>query len=172
MKKDIQFDKYGYGVKSSSRCKYNSELKVFIHYVSSFKKEKECFVLSVECKNSNLIKNIIQQKEIEKLMKSMTIIESIAYVISNKYGYMQNYAGEYDLIELIDKIPEDIIINNEAIKELLQNLPQDNKFILFFVANKIKGRRSYLEEQKKIKEAKKNEINKEYETVIQELNLN
>ena len=151
MKKELQFDKYGFAVKDSYRNTYKtshgSMLEVKICYVNNSKEDEVCFELPKQFKSSGLIKNINKQKRIVTYFKEKTITEAIAFVINSEYGYMENFTCQYDLIGLIEQIPEDLIMNNEAIKELLKNLPQDNECLLSFISNKIKEKRHYIMEK-------------------------
>lgn len=154
MKNEINVDKYGFILYDTERERQHGKLYSHMHYGNE--KTLEDVIISLHYAHKGLLKDIAKHKELVKKFQSMNIVEAYAYTISQTYGFMRDFERTVGLISIVGEMPNSIIVNNEAIKELLLNLPQQNKFLIAHVGNLIKEKR----QQIKKREDSEKELNK------------
>ena len=152
---DLNRDKYGFWILSSARGTENSHLYVNLYYENLEKHED--FTLTFDLKKGYNLANRAKERFILRTYNNKSIVTAIADAIKHNYGtYIQKYPA---IDELINEIPTSIILNEEAIKELLSNL-KHNQNLFVYVANEIKRRKTELKEKgdaKKLEEELNNE---------------
>ncbi len=164
MKKEFTFDKYGYRLKSvkSSNFNYN---RYFIDttFISNEGYEE---TLTIKHYSKSLFQTLIATKKVKKELKGKNIIECLAYLIIEKYEFAAFFS--YNFYQLVDCLPISLIMNDEAIKELLSLIPEHSKDLYIELGRYIKTRREDIIRRKeliaadnKILDEKKSKVQKD-----------
>ena len=143
--KTLKYDKYGFAVESSTRKTKNSHLYVDVYYTCN-NNQFEYLELTFEYVKRNPIKDRARQRETEEFCRATNISIAIANAINRRYGMLRQMFPE-SLDELIDEIPDSLVKNNEAMKELLLTITDSNKQLLLYVGEKIKAKREKLKQE-------------------------
>lgn len=165
---NLNYDKYGYAVVSSTRRLDKNKLYVDITYSSKNENEPD-FILRTINKKQSFLKNIQTEKNIESYLKHKSIAVGIAKVINDRFGYMR-FFSDSELNDFIKTLPQSLIMNNEAIRELLWDLP-NNEHLIVCVADLIKERRKEIKEEQEAYLQANEHIFKKYEEIKQEFGL-
>ena len=110
----------------------------------------ECATFTYEFVSKGLFKKLTKYKEIENKLRNYRMCEAIAFIInSSNYGVMRRFNGESLERDFLDNIPNSLILNDEAMRELLVHLNPGNKHLVVYVGDYIKERRKRIEEEQK-----------------------
>lgn len=169
MKSEIKVDKYGFILYDTEREKKHGKLYSHMHYGNE--KTLEDVIISDHYAHKGLLKDIAKHKEIVNKFNNMNIVEGYAYIITQKYGFMRDFNGNSVIISIIRSIPSSIAVNDEAIKELLLNLPQQNKHLIVFVGEQIKSLRKAIKEREDSEKELNKQVFEDYENLKQEFGL-
>ena len=143
MKKQKLKDKYGFVIYDSYKCKKHNVTYVNVCYEN--KVTGEDTTISFVYSQSGMLKRISQCKEIEEKLFSMNIIEGFNFAITSRFGEILEFDTDYELFDLILDIPDSLVLNDDAMKEFIENLPINNKTLLVYVIKHLKEKRAYLQ---------------------------
>ncbi len=169
MKSEIKVDEYGFILYDTDREKGNGKQYSHMHYGNE--KTLEDVIISHRYAHHGLLKDIAKHKEIVSKFNNMNIVEAYAYIITQQYGFMRDFKGAAHLISIVSEIPNSIIVNNEAVKELLLNLPQQNKFLIAHVGKLIKEKRQQIKKREDSEKELNKQVYEDYENLKEEFNL-
>lgn len=171
MKKQTRRAGYGFEIDSMSRNKLtNKKCELDISYYSD--STSECATFTYEFASKGLFKRLTKYKEIENKLRNYRMCEAIAFIInSSNYGMMRRFNGESLETDFLDNIPNSLIINDEAMRELLVNLNPGNKHLIVYVGEYIKDRRKRIEEEKQAYMEENKEIFDKYDQIKEKFNL-
>ncbi|MBR4998951.1 MAG: hypothetical protein IKY10_03630 [Clostridia bacterium] len=169
MKSEIKVDNYGFILYNTERERKYKKLYTTMHYGNE--KTLEEASITHHYAHHGLLKDLAKHKELVNKYKSMNIVEGYAYIITQRYGVMRDFNGNLDIIDIIKSIPATIVLNDEAVKELLLNLPQQNKHLIVFVGDQIKSLRKFIKEREESEKELNKQVFEDYETLKQEFNL-
>lgn len=169
MKNEIKVDKYGFILYDTQREKKNGRLYSSMHYGNE--KTLEDVILLLRYAHKGMLKDIAKHKELVEKFKQMNIVEGYAYLITQQYGIMRDFNGNNDILSIIRSIPSSIAMNDEAVKELLLNLPQQNKHIIAFVGEQIKSLRKAIKAREDSEKKLNKQVYEDYEKLKEEFNL-
>ena len=168
MKKQTRRAGYGFEIDSISRNRLtDKKCELDISYYSDG--TSECATFTYEFASKGLFKKLTKYKEIENKLINYRMCEAIAFIInSSRYGIMRRFNGESLETDFLDNIPNSLILNDEAMRELLRHLNPGNKHLIVYVGEYIKERRKQIEEEKEAYlEANKETFDK-YEQIKEE----
>ena len=158
-------EEYGFDLISVERVKKNKKLYIHIHYVNEETVDDSIFTL--EYYSRGLFKDIKRHKEIQNAIKGKNIIDAIASIINQNNHLLYNF----QLKELVKSLPESLIMDDNAMRDLLSKLQKDNKELLVTIGNQINDERAwFLEEKNKDIEAKK-KFDQDYKIITEEFGL-
>ena len=169
MKNEIKTDKYGFILYDTQREKKNGRLYSSMHYGNE--KTLEDVIILHHFAHKSIFKDIINHKELVKKFQLMSIVEAYAYTISQTYGFMREFEGTVGLTSLICEIPNSIILNDEAVKELLLNLPQQNKFLITHVGKEIKYKRELIKKREDSEKELNKQVFEDYKNLKEEFGI-
>lgn len=170
MKKELRNAGYGFEIDSIIRTRKENKCQVNINYYCDGTSETACF--TYEFKNKGIFKNLAKFKEIENKFNDYRICQTIGFLInSSRYGYMHYFDNEEFEEDLLDEIPNSLILNNEAMRELLVNLNPGNKHLIVYVGDYIKERRKRIEEEKQAYLEENKDVFDKYDQLKEEYNL-
>ena len=101
----------------------------------------------------------------------MNIVEAFAYVITQQYGIIRDFTDNNSLFSIVSEIPNSLILNNDAIKELLSNLPQYNKHLIVHVGGLINEKRKAIKAREDNEEELNKQVYEDYENLKDEFGL-
>ena len=163
---DLNYDKYGFSIVSSSRGTKNLHLYVNLYY-ENYEKHED-FTLTFDLKKGYNLANRAKERFILRTYNNKSIVTAIADSIKHNYGiYIQKYPA---IGELIDEIPASLILNEDAIKELLSSL-EHNQNLFIYVANEIKRRKTELKEKGDAKKLEEKLTNEKFNQLKEEFGL-
>lgn len=149
MKKEITFDKYGYRLKNIRQRNFDyNRYFIDVEFLSS---DNNIDTVTIKQYSRNLISALITTRKIKKELQGKNIIECISFLIIDKYQFATYFS--HNFYNFLSSIPEDLLMNDEAIKELLNSLPEHNKELYIEVANYIKNKREMIQRQNDLKKA-------------------
>lgn len=161
---------YGFDIDSIIRTRKENKCQVNINYYCEGTSETASF--TYEFNNKGIFKNLAKFKEIEKKFKDNRICKTIGFLINySRYGYMHYFDNEEFDEDILDDIPNSLILNNEAMRELLVNLNPGNKHLIVYVGEYIKDRRKRIEKEKQAYMEENKEIFDKYDQLKEEFNL-
>ena len=164
MPRKPNYDKYGYELTAVSRDLCKNKLIITMYYSGD-----EYFQVQIPCEDNGLIKNILKQLELKDLFQEKTCACAIGYGIKKSYETIFNFDDKLDLEEyLLYDVPKSIILNNDAISEILSNLPSDNKHLITFVGDVIKKRREEIIKVEKKNSIMNDQISKQFNNLKEE----
>ena len=169
MKKEITVDKYGFILYDTKRERNIGKIYSSMHYGNE--KTLEDVIILHHYAHKGLLKDITKHKELVKKFQNMSIVEAYAYTIAQTYGFMRDFKGTVGLSSIIFEIPNSIILNDEAVKDLLLNLPQQNKFLIVHVAQEIKAKRKELKKREDSEKELNKQVYEDYEKLKEDFNL-
>ena len=147
MKEQNATTKYGFTIEQFARKNRLDRHVLYIYYISE--NSDKWFGFTHEFKSKSIFKTLSKYKELENKFRNLNICQGIAFIInSSRYGWMRKFNDEEFEEDILDDIPDSLILNDEATKELLSSLNQENKHLIVFVAEYIKERRKEIEEEK------------------------
>jgi len=108
MKKELQFDKYGYALtKVTGRRCYGRRLHVYTCFVSNTQDEA---MFTSKYNSQGIFKDIIRIKKLKNAMKNKNIVECFAYCLKDKYEFRDYY--NHNFYAFMKCLPEKIILND------------------------------------------------------------
>ena len=165
----IKTDKYGFILYATERNNENAKKQLDLRYANEITKEDVTF--THEFVSKGLFKTLKKYKELENKFRDYNIVQGIALIINSRYGYMRRFNDEKLESDILDYIPNSLILDNNAIKELLSNLRQENKHLIVYIGDYIKDRRKRLEKEKLIDLEENKEIYDKYDQIKEEFGL-
>ena len=165
----IKIDKYGFILYDTQRNNKNAKRQLDLRYANEITKEDVTF--RHEFVSKGLFKTLKKYKELENKFRDYNIVQGIALIINYRYGYMRRFNDEELESDILDYIPNSLILDNNAIKELLSNLRQENKHLIVYISDYVKERRNNIEEEKQIDLEENKEIYDKYDQIKEELGL-
>lgn len=147
MKRQLRNAGYGFVIDSMSRNRLtNKKCELDISYYSDSTSELATF--TYEFASKGLFKRLTKYKEIENKLINFRMCEAIAFIInSSNYGVMRRFNGESLERDFLDNIPNSLILNDEAMRELLVHLNPGNKHLVVYVGDYIQKIRKQIEEE-------------------------
>ena len=144
MKKEKTFDKYGYKLKSIKAINYQyHRYYIDLEFISK-DGITENLILKLYAKN--IFKALILKNQIKKLVQGKNIVECLAILITFKYQFREYFNSNF--YQLVGCLPQDLINNNEAVKNLLALLPEHNKHLYIETATFLNNQRQRLKQIK------------------------
>lgn len=170
MKEHNTITKYGFSIDEIERKNKLDRHVLYIYYVSE--NLDKCFGFTHEFKSKGFFKTLSKYKELENKFRNSNICEGIAFIInSSRYGWMRRFYDEEFESDILDDIPDSLILNDKAMQELLSNLNQENKHLVVFVAEYIKDRRKDIEEEKQAYLEENKEVFDKYDQLKEEFDF-
>ena len=147
MKEQNSITKYGFSIDEFERKNKLDRHVLYVYYVNE--NSNKWYGFTHEFNSKGLFKTLSKYKELENKFKNSNICQGIAFIInSSRYGWMRRFYDEEFQEDILDDIPDSLILSDNAMQELLSNLNQENKHLVVFVAEYIKDRRKEIEENK------------------------
>lgn len=165
----IKIDKYGFILYDTERNNKNAKRQLDLRYANEITKEDVTF--THEFVSKGLFKMLKQYKELENKFRDYNIVQGIALIINFRYGYIRRFNDEELESDILDYIPNSLILDNNAVKELLSNLRQENKHLIVYISDYIKDTRKRLEKEKQIDLEENKEIYDKYDQIKKEFGL-
>ena len=166
MKNKIKVDKYGFVLYKAEREILSRKLYSTMYYGNEETLEEAS--ISHQYAHHGLLKNITNHKKLVNKYKNMNIVEGYAYIITQKYGFIKDFDYDTNLWSIIRSIPASIILNDEAVKELLLNLPQLNKHLIVYVGEQIKSLRKAIKDREHSEKEFNKQVFEDYEKLIKQ----
>ena len=134
MKDETKFDKYGFRYHSTSARRTSKNLIIEAKYFDD--KENPTYLnITLTNRNRSFDDGII--RNVKSNLEDKNILDAFIYLLHIQYNY-----ADLQLIERIDNLinclPDSILMNNIAVKEILSRLPKKDS-LLIVVANQIKA---------------------------------
>ena len=167
MKEQNTISKYGFSLDEFERKNKLDRHVLYIYYVSE--NLDKCFGFTHEFKSKGIFKTLSEYKKLENQFRNSNICQCIAFIInSSRYGWMRRFYDEEFESDILDDIPDSLILNDKAMQELLSNLNQENKHLVVYVAEYVKNRKKGIEENKQLDFNTNKETYEKYEAIKQE----
>lgn len=126
-------EKYGFSLMRFIRKRKSGKLYIDIDYYNHHIDESATFTLAYASKG--VFKDIKKHKEIEDAMKELDVIEGLAFVVNERHK------NQVSLTEPIQSLPKSLITNEEAEKNLIDILQEQNKELVDIIAKEINMKR-------------------------------
>ena len=167
MKKELlQYDKYGFALTDVTTERKNSKIYVSAYYNSNTTYEDPNFTISIPHKG--LLKDRATILSIKSALKEKNILDGFIYLMHIRFDsiYLPISEGE----ELIDSLPNSIILDESAVKQILHEFASTAKSLVS-LANKIRYRKTEILEDIEQEKTKTEQLKKDVEKVKKEFGL-
>ena len=148
MKHKAVADKYGYTLECIT--KDIKDKRLYLHAYYSNSDNMSDAIITTRFANKGFIHNQTRKIEIENILKNKNIIEAYSYFLIERYSHLKYFTASLD--EFLHDIPEQLILNHAAMKELLSSIPKYNSYLLVCVGQKINEIRREIEAKNKQKD--------------------
>ncbi len=117
--KDLKFDKFGYAFTGSARKVMGKELCITVFYKDKNPETQNDFWIKVFYDKGGLVHNLRIQKMINRMMDGHSCVDGVAKEI------MTCYPDRFLVQRSIDKIPKNLILNQEFLHDLFASRSLD-----------------------------------------------
>jgi len=164
-KQDCGLDKYGYAQTGIVNRRTGKKL------ISTVTYENEEIMVDFDMifANKGTIGNIANIKKFKEMVEGKNIVEAFTSILVEKFSYASNLT--LSLQSYFESLPEDILMNDEAVKEILSGIPKDDYQLLIAVANRIKFNREDVKARNTEKKSKNAQIKQQAEQIRKEFGL-
>lgn len=163
-KKDLQCDKYGFAQTGIISRISGKKL------ISSVSYENQDIIVDFDMifANKGMFGNISNINKFKNMVEGKNIIEAFTAILLEKFSISFDHAS---LSSYIENLPEELLMNDEAVKEILARIPANDNNLLVAVSNKIEFNRLYVETRDKAKETERHELKQEADKIREKYGL-